>query len=136
VLASIVYGNRRKELALNLTKVLDESLELEIKEEEAKKIISTVKRIPPFLINVYVSKDMNAVESFKDQIKEYKSQLTEEDKEKIRRIIEMPIPELQNLLNECYLKTKLEQFKILADPKAEQFLTVNVQELKKVLFDE
>jgi hypothetical protein len=79
---------------------------------------------------------MNAVESFKDQIKEYKSQLTEEDKEKIRRIIEMPIPELQNLLNECYLKTKLEQFKILADPKAEQFLTVNVQELKKVLFDE
>ncbi len=79
---------------------------------------------------------MNAVESFKDQITEYKSQLNDEDKIIIRRIIEMPITELQNLLNECYLKTKLEQFKILADPKAEQFLTVNVQELKKVLFDE
>ncbi len=46
VLASIVYGNRRKELALNLTKVLDELLGLEINEEDAKKIISTVKRIP------------------------------------------------------------------------------------------
>ncbi len=79
---------------------------------------------------------MNAVESFKDQIKEYKNQLTEEDKDKIRRISDMPIPELQNLLNECYLTTKLEQFKILADPEAEQFLTLNLQELKKVLFDE
>ena len=136
ILASIVYGNRRKELAMNLTKVLDESLDLEIKEENIKKFINTVERIPPFLVNVYVDKDMNAVESFKDQIIEYKSQLTDEDKIIIKRIIEMPIPELQNLLNESYLKTNLEQFKILAEPKSEPFLTLNLEELKKILLDE
>jgi len=48
ILASIVYGNRRKELAMNLTKVLDESLDLEIKEDYVKKFINTVQRIPPF----------------------------------------------------------------------------------------
>jgi len=136
ILASIVYGNRRKELAMNLTKVLDDSLDLEIKEEDVKKVINTVQRIPPFLINVYVDKDMNAVESFKDQISKYKSQLTDEDKIIIRRILEMPIPELQNLLNKSYLKTNLEQFKILAEPKSEAFLTLNLKELKKILIEE
>jgi hypothetical protein len=136
ILASIVYGNRRKELAMNLTQVLDDSLDLEIKEEDVKKVINTVQRIPPFLINVYVDKDMNAVESFKDQISKYKSQLTDEDKIIIRRILEMPIPELQNLLNKSYLKTNLEQFKILAEPKSEAFLTLNLKELKKILIEE
>ena len=95
-----------------------------------------MQRIPPFLINVYVDKDMNAVESFKDQISKYKSQLTDEDKIIIRRILEMPIPELQNLLNKSYLKTNLEQFKILAEPKSEAFLTLNLKELKKILIEE
>jgi hypothetical protein len=121
---------------MNLTKVLDDSLDLEIKEEDVKKFINTVQRIPPFLVNVYVDKDMNAVESFKDQITDYKSQLTDEDKIIIKRIIEMPIPELQSLLTESYLKTNLEQFKILAEPKSEAFLTLNLEELKKVLLDE
>ena len=81
-----------------------------------------MERIPPFLVKDYVSKNINAVESFKDQIIDYKSQLTDEDMLKIRKIIEMPIPELQNLLDEAYLETNLEQFKILADPNAEPFL--------------
>ncbi len=136
ILASIVYGNRRKELAMNLTQVLDESLDLGIKEEDVKKVINTVQRIPPFLVNVYVDKEMNAVESFKDQIVEYKSRLNDEDKIIIKKFIELPIPELQNLLNESYLKTNLEQFKILAEPKSEAFLTLNIEELKKILLDE
>jgi hypothetical protein len=136
VLASMVYGSGRKERAENLTKYLNESLELEIKEDYIKEVLSIVERAPPFLINVYVSKDMNAVESFESQIEKYKSQLTDEDRLIIRRIIEMPIPELQNLLNDIYMKTNLEQFKILADSKSEPFLTLNVRELKKVLFNE
>ncbi len=136
VLASMVYGSGRKERAENLTKYLNESLELEIKEDYIKKVLSIVERAPPFLINVYVSKDMNAVESFESQIEKYESQLTDEDRLIIRRIIEMPIPELQNLLNDIYMKTNLEQFKILADSKSEPFLTLNVRELKKVLFNE
>ncbi len=115
---------------------MNESLELEIKEDYIKEVLSIVERAPPFLINVYVSKDMNAVESFESQIEKYKSQLTDEDRLIIRRIIEMPIPELQNLLNDIYMKTNLEQFKILADSKSEPFLTLNVRELKKVLFNE
>lgn len=55
---------------------------------------------------------------------------------KIREIIEKPIPELQSLLEELYLETNLEQFKILADPQAEQLISLNLREIKRVLFDD
>ena len=50
--------------------------------------------------------------------------------------MDKPVPELQNVLNELYLETDLEQFKILADPNAEHLITLNLEELKRVLFKE
>ncbi len=134
VLATLVYGRGSKEHASNVTRVLNESLDLDVEEETVRKLLSNFKRFPPFLVNVYVSKDMNAVKEFESQIDEYKSQLSDEDLLKIGKVIEMPIPELQNLLDKLYLETNLEQFKILADSKAESFLALNIKELKRVLF--
>jgi hypothetical protein len=79
---------------------------------------------------------MNAVKSFESQIEDYKNQLTDEDRLKLSKIIEIPIPELQILLDKIYLKTNYKQFRILANSKAESFLTLNMGELKKVLLNE
>jgi hypothetical protein len=136
VLASMVYGRGSKERASNVAEFLNESLDLEIKGEDISGLLRLLERFPPFVINSYVTMDVNAVKEFEIPIKENTNQLTDEDLLKIRKIIEMPVPELQSLLYELYLKTNMDQFEILADPKAEPLITLNLQELKRILFNE
>lgn len=135
VLASMVYGRGSNQRASDVAKFLNESLELEIKEADIWKILRIVEQLPPYVIDRYVSMNINAVEEYKSQIEDYMNKLTEDDLIKIKRIIEMPIPELQKLLNKLYLKTNLTQFKKLGDPQAEPLLKINLQELKKILFN-
>lgn len=136
VLASMVYGRGSKERASNVAKILNESLGMDIKEKDVWKLLHTVEQIHPVIVSKYVSLNINAVEEFDNKIEEYKAQLTNEDLLKIREIIEKPIPELQSLLEELYLETNLEQFKILAEPPAEQLISLNLREIKRVLFDD
>lgn len=136
VLASMVYGRGSKERASHVAKILNESLGLEIEEKVVWKFLHTMEQIPPVVINKYVSLNINIVEEFDNKIEEYKSQMTDEDLVKIRKIIEKPIPELQSLLDKLYMDTDLEQFKILADPQAEQLIALNLREIKQVLFDD
>lgn len=136
LLASLVYGRGSGERASNVAKLLNESLGLEIKEKDIWKVLRIVEQLPPVVVDKYVSMNINVVEEFESQIEDYKSQLIDEDLLKIRKIIETPLPELQNLLNNLYLETNLEQFKILADPQAEPLLALNLQKLKRVLFKE
>ncbi len=134
VLASLVYGRGSKERALVVAEYLNEKLGIEVKGEDIRGLIDLLEKFPPFVINSYVSGNINAVEEFEEQIKEHTSQLTEDDLSKIRKVVDLPIPELQNLLNELYLKTNLEQFKTFADPKAGPLIELNLEELKKILF--
>lgn len=133
VLASIVYGAFGNEKISYLTKYLNESLGLKVKEKDVDQLLRKVKRVPPFLINSYISKDINAITEFESQIKDYKNQISADNLENIRKVMEIPISEFQNILNEFYMKTGMEQFKILANPDAKDFLTMNLQELKKIL---
>lgn len=135
VLASMVYGSLGRQKASKVSEILNESWGLEIKEKDARKLLRMLERIPPFLINQYISKDINAVKEFEDQIEKYEGQLTDEDLLKIRKILEMSVPELQNLLKKLYVETDLEQFKVLADAEAEPFLALNLKELRRVLFN-
>ena len=129
-----MQGNNENES--NLEESLNESLELEIKEDDIRGLLRIFERVPPFLLKIAVSRNMNAVKSFESQIEDYKNQLTDEDRLKLSKIIEIPIPELQILLDKIYLKTNYKQFRILANSKAESFLILNLGELKKVLFNE
>jgi len=135
-LASIVYGRGSKERASKATVYLNESLGLELKENDMWKILRVVEQMPPVVVNKYVTMNINAVEEFESQIKEYKAKLTRKDLLKIKEISEMPVPELQKVLNNLYLETKLEQFKILAEPEAKPLIELNLKELKRVLFNE
>ncbi len=133
VLASMVYGRGSRERATGVGEILEESLGVRVNEKDIYKILHTVEQIPPFVVNKYVSLNINVVEEFDERIYEYKKELTKDDLFKIRKIIETPIEELQMLLNKLYLETKMEQFKILAGPDAKTLIEMNLQELKRIL---
>ncbi len=136
LLASFVYGRGSTERASKATKILNESFGLELKENDVWKVLRGIEQMPPFTVNKYVSMKINAVEEFEPQINEYKSKLTQKNLLDIKRILEMPVPELQDILNKLYLETKMEQFKILAEPEAKSLIELNLRELKRVLFNE
>lgn len=136
MLASMVYGRGSKERASNVAKILEDSLGISVEEKDIWKILNTIEQLPPYVVDKYVSLDINAVDEFEDQIKDYKNKLGEEDLLKIKKIIDTPVKELQDVLNELYQETNMEQFKIMADPKAKPLIDLNVRELRRVLFYE
>ncbi len=111
-----------------------ESQENTITEKDVMEVLDVFTKVPAALLKMAISRNMNVVKTFESQIEDYKSQLSEEDKVKIKKVMEMPVPELQEILNKAYQETGHKQLKILADPDAEPFITENFKELKKVLF--
>ncbi len=105
-----------------------------ITEKDVVDMMDLFTKVPAFMLKRVVSKNSNVVEMFESQIESYKSQLSTEDINKIKKVLEMPIPELQEILKKAYEETHKEQFKILADPKAKPFIAKNFQELKKSVF--
>lgn len=108
--------------------------EVNITEKDVIDMMNVFTRVPAILLRIAVSKNSNVVKSFETQIEAYKSQLSDEDLTKIEKVVEMPIPELQEILNKAYAETHQKQLKILIDPQAEPFISGNLQELKKMLF--
>ncbi|MGB9936595.1 MAG: hypothetical protein ACPK7O_02650 [Methanobacterium sp.] len=136
VLASMLYGRGSKQRASDAAEFLNEKLDLGIKGEDIGGLLKLLEKFPSFVVNLYISKNINAVEEFKIPIKENTDELTDEDLQKVRKIIEMPIPELQKIMHELYLITNLEQLKILSEPQARQLIELNLEELKNLLFNE
>jgi hypothetical protein len=136
VLASMVYGRGSKQKAAKSAEFLNEKLNLGIQGEDIGRLLKLLEKFPPFVVNAYISKDINAVKEFESQIKEQTAQLTDEDLLKVRKIIEMQVPELQKILNGLYLITTMEQLKILAEPRAEPLIELNLNELRRILFND
>lgn len=107
--------------------------EVEITEQDVMDVMHVFDKVPTLLLKGFVSRNVNVVKSFKNQIDSYKHRLSEEETAKVRRVIEMPVPQLQGIMDDVYKKTRKKQLKILSDPKAEAFITSNLQELKKVM---
>jgi hypothetical protein len=135
-LASRVYGRGSSERAAKATKYLNETLGLDLDEKDVWKALRAVEHMPPYAIKKYITLDINAVDEFEVRIKDYTKELSNKDLLIIKRIIEMPVPELQNILHNLYLETKLEQFQVLAEPEAKPLIDSNIKELKKLLFNE
>lgn len=108
--------------------------EVKVTEKDVIDVMDVFTRVPVVALKMVVSKNLNVVKTFESQIEDYRSQLSSEEIEKIEKVMEMPVPELQEILNNAYAETGKKQLKILADPKAELFIARNLQELKKVLF--
>ena len=136
ILASMVYGRGTKQKADESAEFLNERLGIQIRGKDIGKLLKLLENFPPFVVNMYISKNINAVEEFEIPIKEYMAKLNDKDLSKAREIIEMPISEIQDILNELYVITNMEQFKILSQPKAVPLIELNLNELKKVLFND
>jgi hypothetical protein len=133
--ASMVYGRGTKERAAEVAQILNNSLGISVEEKVIWKVLNTLDQLPPFVVNKYVTMNINAVEEFEDQINDQKNKLSDDDLLKIRKIIENPVDKLQEVLNELYTVTDMEQFKIMADPTAKPLIELNLGELKRVLFN-
>ena len=136
LLASMVYGRGSKERASTVVKILNDSMGIKIGEDNMYRILRTIEQISPFIVEKYIFLKINVVEEFEDKIKDYKTTLTVEDLLNIKKIVETPITELQSLLDELYKETKMEQFKLMSQPQAKPLIELNLQELKKIFFDE
>ena len=106
-----------------------------ITEEDVLEVMDLFFKVPVILLKIAISNNMNAVRKFEDQIVSYKDKLSLKDIEKIELVTEMPVDKIQEILLNVYIKTGKKQFKLLSDPKAQKFISINLKELKKVLFN-
>lgn len=108
--------------------------EIIITENDVIDIMDVFTRVPPLILKMVVKGNKNVVKSFESQIIEYKNQIDSREIVKIEKVMEMDVPDLQEILRKAYLETGQKQLKILADPHAEEFIAGNLRELKKILF--
>jgi len=113
---------------------MDTQPQIEITEQDVLQLMDQFTRVPPLLLKIVVSGNSNVITSFRGQIEDYKNSLSQGDMLKIRKVMDMPIEELQEVLKRAYLQTHQEQLKILADRKAKPFIEKNLRELDKILF--
>jgi hypothetical protein len=104
-----------------------------ISEKDVVGLMHVFTRVPPLVLKMVVKGNKNVVRSFEAQVRDHYQQLTTEEKVKVEKVLEMPVSELQRILQNVYLETHQKQLKILADPGAEPFITLNLQELRKML---
>ena len=105
-----------------------------VTEKDVMKVMDLFTKVPVILLKGAILSNMNAVRRFEDQIISYKSSLTPEEMEKIDFVTKMHVSDLQMLLLSVYDKTGKRQLKVLADPSAQDFISINLHELRKILF--
>ncbi|NYB51577.1 MAG: hypothetical protein HVN35_03290 [Methanobacteriaceae archaeon] len=108
--------------------------DVEITEKDVMDLMDVFTRVPPLVLKMVVARNNNVVKSFESQIKDYFNNLTDEERIKVRKVMDMPVFELQDILRQVYLETGQKQLKILSDPKSHDFIEGNLKELEKLLF--
>jgi hypothetical protein len=108
--------------------------EVRVTEEDVIGLMDVFTRVPPLMLKIVVNGNRNVVKSFESQIREYKVNLTEEELLKIEKVMDMAVPELQEILKKAYNETGQKQLQILANPKSENFIRENLKELRMIMF--
>ena len=105
----------------------------ELNPQDVLEMMGLFTRIPALMLKALVIRQVNVVETFQDQIESYKSQLTSEDLAKIEKVINTPVPQLQEILEQAYQEKPIKQWKILSSPGAAPFIALNLEALKNVI---
>ncbi|MGB7968224.1 MAG: hypothetical protein WCF28_01485 [Methanobacterium sp.] len=113
---------------------MESQQDINITEEDVVGLMDNFTKVPSFILKRMVSRNLNVVKSFENQIEAYKYQLTDMELLKIEKVMNMPVPELQIILYNAYMSTNKKQLQILADSNAVPFIEKNLNELEKVLF--
>ena len=91
--------------------------DVNITEEDVMEIMDQFTKVPNLILKRMVSRNVNVVKKFENQILDHKSKLLDNELLKIRKVIEMQIPELQEILLKVYKNTNKKQLKHWQIPK-------------------
>ncbi|WP_458454644.1 hypothetical protein [Methanobrevibacter sp.] len=105
----------------------------EITYEDVLEYENLFKLAPSFLMERFARKNSNLVSKFNSQIQSHLANLNEDQKNKLDLILNTDIAELQAIMHEAYSKTKVKQYRILANPKYREFIENNLEEIRKLV---
>ena len=88
--------------------------------------------VPSFVMERMAKRNSNLVLKFKSTIESHMASLNDEQKNKLKIILASDVEDLQEIMNEAYLKTNKKQYKVLANPEYKNFIEKNLNELKKM----
>ena len=88
---------------------------------------------PSFVLKRMAKRNSNLIDRFRPTVESHLSKLNDEQKVKLGIILNSEVEDLQDFLSEAYMKTKIKQYKILADPKNRGFIELNLSELRKMI---
>lgn len=86
-----------------------------------------------FLLERFAKRNTNLVLKFKPAIESHINNLTDDQKHKLNLMLNTDVEDLQSLMNEAYTKTKIKQYRILANPKYRDFIEYNLSEIGKLI---
>lgn len=88
---------------------------------------------PPFILKTMAKRNSNLVNKFKSTVESHLNNLTDEQRNKLDIILNSDVRELQNLLANAYIQTRIKQYEILSNPKYKEFIELNLNELRKLI---
>lgn len=88
---------------------------------------------PSFILKGMAKRNSNLVIKFKSSIESHLNALTDEERSKLQAILNSDVDELQKLLRQAYIQTKMKQYEILSNPKNREFIELNLNELRKLI---
>ena len=110
-----------------------ENMDDEITYEDVMEYEKLFVMAPSFLLERFAKRNSNVVSKFKSQIQSHLNNLNSDQRNKLDIILKTPTSELQEIMNEAYIKTNIKQYKILANPKYEDFIENNLDEIRKLI---
>lgn len=88
---------------------------------------------PSFVLKSMARRNSNVVAKFKPAIESHLDKLSEEQRGKLEIILNSNVEDLQNLLRQAYIQTKMKQYEILSNPRNREFIELNLNELRKLI---
>ena len=105
----------------------------EITYEDVREYEKLFTLAPSFLMQSFARRNSNIVSKFKPQIQSHLAGLNANQKDKLDIILNSDVESLQKIMDEAYRKTHIKQYRILADPKHQEFIKINLDEIRKLV---
>lgn len=94
---------------------------------------SLFKFAPAFLLERFAKRNTNVVSKFQSKIESHLAKISDNQKNKLKILLETDIDEIQRLLGEAHEERGLKQYKVLANPEYKQFIEDNLSEIRKLV---
>jgi hypothetical protein len=104
--------------------------------EDIEQYQHLLNKAPAFLLGRMAKRNSNLVSKFESRVKSYIDNLSDAQRKKLDILLNSDVDDLQSVMNEAYLKADKKQYKILADPSNKEFIELNLDELRKIVYSD